>query len=268
VTALEDLFPDEDYRFHLTLRKGDLAEFFTAPDAAALAERRRWLTDDSDRCVAFLPAAEPLLAELEHLATVWGARVRERTGSGAERLAWISREFVPDVLLLPRGEANAFTLAAGAVCFPSWWSLAEKIGRSLDEIHGPVPGLNPALGGTINQFLARLRPGAAYCRVNWGLTATPELNLHPNRARPRLDSVRNSTHAFLRTEEQIVAALPVSGGVLFGIRIRLNPLADVLSRPALRAGFHRALRTMPDDLIAYKGLAGVRAAWLAASAPS
>jgi hypothetical protein len=266
MTSLAELFPDEDYRFHLTLRKGDLAEFFGGRDAAALAERRRWLADDLDRCVAFRPAAEPLLAELEGLAPAWGGGAARSDGTGPERLARVSRGLEPDLLLLARGAAEDFTLAGGAVCFPSWWSLAEKIGRSLDEIHGPVPGLNPALGGTINQFLARLRPGGAYCRVNWGLTATPELNLHPDRAQPRLDGPFDAARTWLRVEDQMVAALPASGGILFGIRIRVIPLGAVLGAPAPRAGFHRAVRTMPDDLVAYKGMTAVRAGLLAAAA--
>jgi hypothetical protein len=266
VTSFADLFPDEDFRFHLTLRKGDLAEFFAGRDPAALGERRRWLADEEAGCVAFRPEAEPLVGELEGMAAAWGGRPSSREIPGARRLVHFARDHEPDVLLLTRGADNSFTLAAGAVCFPSWWSLEEKIGRSLDEIHGPVPGLNPSLGGTINQFLAKLRPGASYCRVNWGLTATPELNLHPRREQPRLQGPLAVARTWLRVEDQILSLLPASGGILFGIRIRVAPLSEVLDEPATRAGFHRAVRTMPDDLVAYKGMAAIRAGLLAAAA--
>ncbi|MEY4090242.1 MAG: hypothetical protein RJB55_2513, partial [Verrucomicrobiota bacterium] len=44
------------------------------------------------------------------------------------------------------------------LCFPTSWSLEEKIGRGLEEIHGPVPGLNAALGPSIHQVLGRHTP--------------------------------------------------------------------------------------------------------------
>ena len=55
-------------------------------------------------------------------------------------------------------------------------------------------------------------------------------------------------------------------GIVFGIRIALHPLNTLLADPSLRAGFHRALRTMPADLAAYKGLAEARARLLELSA--
>ncbi|MES1166778.1 MAG: heme-dependent oxidative N-demethylase subunit alpha family protein, partial [Pseudomonadota bacterium] len=149
-------------------------------------------------------------------------------------------------------------LRAGAVCFPSSWALTEKTGLTLDEIHGVVPGLNPALAPAIGQFLGKLRPGAPFERANWGLAATPELNLHPALARPRLGAL-DVPRTWVRVEYQILAALPQTSGILFGIHIRNVPLAEILADPALRAGLHRALATMPDALAAYKGLTPVRA---------
>jgi hypothetical protein len=229
---LSELFPDRDYRFHLTLRRGDLAEFFGAPSAAVLAERRRWLAGDPARYVVGGPDSAPLVAE-------------------------------PDLALLAPDAAGEFRLRAGAVCFPSSWAVTEKFGRTLDDIHGVVPGLNPALAPAIGQFLRKLRPGAPYERANWGLAATPELNLHPALNRPRLGAELDVTRTWLRIEEQILAAMPATGGILFGIKIIVVPLARLLDDPALRAGLRRALATMPDELARYKGLAPVRAALLA-----
>jgi dimethylamine monooxygenase subunit A len=269
VASLEDLFPDEDYRFRLTLRKADLAEFFGTQDADVLEERRRWLQADPGRYVAYLPRAEPLLAELDEMASAWvPMRVPPPSpnGDGTKRLVRIAGELDPDFLLLTRDAGDSFTLAAGAVCFPSSWSLSEKIGRTLDEIHAPVPGLNSRLGGTINQFLTRLKPGTSYARVNWGLTATPERNMHPKLERARLSESQEIARVWLRVEEQVVASLPASQGILFGIRIRIVPLEQILGSPALRSGFHRAVRTMPGDLAAYKGIEMIRAHLVAASA--
>jgi hypothetical protein len=260
--SLTELFPDEDYRFHLTLRKGDLAEFFSSPQAGVLAERRHWLDMPLPLYAAAEAGAESMLAEAEAL----GGSPATGGFSPLQRVVNLGREWEPDFMLLARDGAGIFRLRAGAVCFPSAWSLPEKMGLTLDEIHGVVPGLNPALGATIGQFLNRLKPGTPYERANWGLAATPELNLHPSLGRPRLTAPLNPAQTWIRIEDQILAALPVSGGILFGIRLRLVPLQRMLDDLALKQGFHRALVTMPGPLAAYKGMAAVRDELITASA--
>lgn len=255
MTNLADLFPAEDFRFHLTLRRGDLAVFFapTPQHERLIRERGRWLEASAARYAALSFGAEPLLAEFAPLAGLPEGLTVIEAGRALE----------PDFLLLAPDEAGLFRLRAGALCFPTMWALEKKLGHTLEEIHDGVPGLNPALGGPLNQFLARLKPGPAYLRANWGLAATPELNLHPALGRPRLALPLDPARIWLRVEHQALAALPKTGGVVFGIRIAVMPLTDVLADVEVRAGFHRALRTMPEALAAYKGLAPVRAALLA-----
>ncbi|MBX3749390.1 MAG: DUF3445 domain-containing protein [Opitutaceae bacterium] len=260
---LAELFPDEDYRFHLTLRKGDLAEFFASPDPAALAERRVWLERDFARYGAATPAAGALLDELatwtEQNVGGIGAIDRAPTESW---LGPLGRTLVPDFMLLTR-EGAGFRLHAAMVCFPSSWEPAAKVGLDLDAIHQVVPGLNVSLGATIGQFLGKLRPGVAYERANWGLAASPERNLHPALGRPRLALPLAMDRIWVRIEDQILGVLPATGAILFGIRLRIIPLTDILAEPKLRCGFRRALATLPDELAAYKGLATVREALVA-----
>ena len=68
---------------------------------------------------------------------------------------------------------------AGAICFPSSWAPEEKLGLPVHTIHDPVPTLNEQLGVRIGKFLAGIRPGKAWERVNWGLSGSPGLNQHP-----------------------------------------------------------------------------------------
>jgi hypothetical protein len=63
---------------------------------------------------------------------------------------------------------------------------------------------------------------------------------------------------WVRIEDQILGVLPMTGAILFGIRLRIIPLGDLLAEPALRRGFRRALATLPEELAAYKGLAAIR----------
>jgi hypothetical protein len=166
----------------------------------------------------------------------------------------------PDFILLKHDrEQNAGPrLVAGCVCFPSSWSLADKVGRPVEWIHSVVPGLNDQLGARIGTFLRRMTPGQAWLRANWGLSRSPELNQHPERHLPRLDANVTSDEVWLRVEHQALVALPKSGGILFGIRIAVHPLAEVKQDPTAWVGLRRAMRTMPELMAAYKGVSTAR----------
>ena len=262
---LAELFPEEDYRFHLTLRKGDLDAFFSGASESVLRERATWLADGSGRFAAETEGSDPLISEFEGIASRWAGEAAARRKEACalqERLVALGRGLEPDFVLLSEDEAGVFRVRAGVVCFPSSWALTEKMGRSVDEIHGIVPGLNAALGATIGQFLRRLKPGASFERANWGLAATPEMNMHPSLGRPRLAPPLRIADVWLRIEDQLFAAMPVSAGVLFAIKLRVISLLTVMEDAELRNGFRRALATMPEPLAAYKGIAPVRGALL------
>jgi hypothetical protein len=144
------------------------------------------------------------------------------------------------------------------VCFSSHWDLREKLGLPMADIHAPVPGLNETLGRQIDGFLRRIKPGTSWERSNWGLTRTGELNLHPSRQLPRLDAGVTLDEAWFRLEEQSLVALPDSGGILFGIRLVIRPMREIKADPDARQGMIRALRTMPELMARYKGIAPAR----------
>ena len=258
-----DLFPAGDYRFHLTLRRGEPREFWRAADVSGrvLAERARWLAAEPTRYAALQPEAEPLLAEFVERVRDWGlvpsggplAGVR-----GYDGLLAIGARLEPDVLFLAPDADGNFRLRAGVLCFPTGWALEEKLGHTLDSIHGVVPGLHAALGAQIRQFLSKLKPGVAFLRDNWGIAATDELNLHPTRriAPPEMPVALD--RLWLRVEHQALMALPRSGGIVFGIRIALHRL-DRVAGSAAAPGLRNALETMPAELAEYKRIERVRA---------
>ncbi len=251
--ALVDLFPDEDFRLRLTLRRGEPAAFFRAQDAsgAVLAERRRWLASEPARYAALQPEGEPLLREFAGLCATWGvAEVRDLVGLGGA--------LEPDFLLMAPDAEGRFRLRGGALCFPTGWALEEKLGETMEAIHGVVPGLNPAIGAQIHQFMARLKPGGAFLRDNWGIAATAELNLHPARRGPAPALPVALERLWLRVEHQALVALPETGGVAFGIRIALHRLDRASAEPGVAAGLKRALGSMSAEMAAYKRLDVIR----------
>ena len=268
--SLADLFPDGDYRFQMRFERGKPEDFFkpTAENTTLLSQRRHWLRDTPESCAACLPECELLLNETIELAHRWGILTHAtqqrltQTPSPCERCAAFGEIIEPDFLLLNANAGGEFTLRGGCVCFPSSWSLEEKIGRPLEESHGVVPELNEQIGKQIHTFLGRLTPGTAWLRHNWGLSRSPELNQHPRRALPRLEASARIDEVWLRVEHQALVALPQSEGILFGIRITIHPLAQVKADAAAAERLGRALRTMPEPMAVYKNIAAARPALL------
>ncbi len=264
--SLRELLPSEDYRFQLRLTQGAPAEFFapTAEHTAIAAERSALLATSPARYAALEPEAEPMLAEAIELANAWATLTPEESrriadaNTAGERCLVLGAVWEPDFLLLKADAAGALRLRGGCVCFPSSWALEDKMSKTLAEIHGVVPGLNAAIGTPIETFLKRLRSGVAFHRSNWGLARCSNLNLHPALGRPRLASPLAIADVWLRVEHQALVALPKSGGILFGIRIRLHPLTEVKADVEAARGLRHALASMPEAMAEYKGLATVR----------
>jgi hypothetical protein len=258
-TTLERLFPDEDYRFHLRMERGDPASFFapTPLHEQWIAERQSWLRSDPHTYAALLPPGEPLMAEVSELAQSWNGFVPSPREPWPTLLA-LGEFWEADYLLLKSDADGEIRLYGGCLCFPSSWRLTDKLGQPIEFIHGPVPGLNANLAAAIHKFLAGLKPGAASLRHNWGLARSPELNHHPDLNPPRLDASVEMDEVWLRVEHQALVALPRSSGILFGIRVVNYPLADVLADSVAGLRLVRALETMPEAMAVYKGIGTAR----------
>ena len=265
MSELDRLFPDEDFRLHLTLRRGQPREFLAPRETAGelLPERRRWLGSHPDRHAALQPEGAPAWREACELLAACGLLSPLVEGTPSPRD--VGGLVEPDLLVMVKDEAGGWRLRGGVLCFPTSWSLEEKLGRGLEEIHGPVPGLNAGMGPSINQVLGRLPAGVSIERDNWGLAATDELNLHPARGLPAPALPAHLDSLWLRVEHQALIALPRSGAVLFGIRISLHRLDRIVGTAAGR-GLARALRSMPREMADYKRVDAVRGALASALA--
>ena len=259
--TLAELFPDGDYRFQLRFERGEPSDFFapTAGHEALIVERRRWLGAEPQSYAALLPSGEVLLDEAAELASVWnGFAPPPNAATRWQKCVALGEFWEADYLLLRCDPDDQIRLHGGCLCFPSSWRLVEKMGKPIEFIHGPVPGLNQSIGQGIHRFLAALKPGVASLRHNWGLARSPELNHHPDRALPRLDATVNANEVWLRVEHQALVALPKSNGILFGIRVVNHSLAEVKNDAVAVTRLCKVLETMPEEMARYKGLATAR----------
>lgn len=170
-------------------------------------------------------------------------------------LDWVGRFFQEDFLLLD----DEGILRAGQLCFPSGWSLAEKMNKPFLSIHEPLPSvMNPMLKAA-NTFMQRLALGKPMERTNWGFRLTNQLDLstrhtawyraHVEEQMKTLGLEEIGTRLWVRIEHQTLTRLP-GGYVLFTIHTFQNPLGhEPIERQKIMLSF---LKTVPPALIQYK----------------
>lgn len=164
-------------------------------------------------------------------------------------------------------------LTAAVLCFPSRWSLAEKLGRPLAEVHAPVPLYAERLAQPVDRFMQHVKEGHIAVRLNWSVLDESSLFQPTGKWRdahnPGVTADNAGTTLFLRVERQTLRRLPRSDAVLFGIRVHVYPLAAVIGTRACATRLAAAVRVLPDATQRYKSLLPIRAAllgWLDARA--
>lgn len=250
------------------LRPGEWLE----PDerrAQQLALKRRLVAEHREQVIAVTPdddggvraASEELLVSvraeltargLDELGIDPGADVDHAEVHPIEAVGLLTQE--DWCVHLPDADGR-WRLVAASVCFPTRWDLTQKIGRTVREIHAPVPGYDEQLGDAVDRFFGRLTPEAGVWRLNWNLLDDPAL-FQPVRdhrsGAVAVDEV--GQRIWLRVERQALVRLPVSGATVFSIRVHQDPLDVLCAEVEAVERVRGTLRALPPDAVAEKGL--------------
>lgn len=169
-------------------------------------------------------------------------------------LDWTGRQMAEDLLLL--SGTPGYPLVAGQLCFPNDWCLAGKLGRSIFEVHGPVPGFASTAGEATLKLFDKLKPERPVWRVNWAIKVTRRLDLPPlvnatfEAAKQEVTAANAGERCFFRIERQTLTRLP--SGILFTVKTSVAPIHTL--EAAEREALAITLRTTPPEMLAYKGL--------------
>jgi hypothetical protein len=251
-----------------------------------MAERRRLLHQRHDEVFAALQASDTartetlseLVGNLTTHAPDWFTRdgnvLRNRltdeswdlAAPPCDLLELAGRLVQEDLCIVQHGDDGPMFTAA-ILCFPTRWRLHEKLGKPLALVHGPVPFYSERLAAPVDRFMARVKPGHIASRLNWSVLEDPAM-FQPTRtwseqgnAAITQDNAGDSL--YLRVERQTLRRLPLSGAILFGIRVHCYPLARAITTPAAAARLAASVRALPEATMHYKRLQALGPALLA-----
>ncbi|WP_425417180.1 heme-dependent oxidative N-demethylase family protein [Oricola indica] len=222
-----------------------------------------------DALVHYLPDRFPAAYRREAAELVIGdGRRRVRLDPDDPAPLRTASMLVPEDLVLMRKFDDGWRLVAASLCFPSSWSLAEKFDRPLQIIHTTVPAFGPGTrtAGLIERIFDSLKVELPVERMNWSLQENADL-YHPRSKNQRDEATEGQggflagqpvETVYLRVERQTLRKMPVSGDILFTIRIHLDPLSVLPRHPGgqdLASGLEKQLAALNAKQLAYKGLA-------------
>src|SRR5690606_39121004 len=124
--------------------------------------------------------------------------------------------------------------------------------------------------GLIDRMFDKLQVGQPVERFNWSIQSGDAL-YHPLSNDERIDratgrptrfpDVEAAARAFIRVERQTLRKLPVTGDILFTIRIHMDPIALLKGMPdraTLAESFAGQLLALEPEQLDYKGMTADR----------
>ncbi len=214
--------------------------------AAQMAYRERLI--DGRRDVVFAEEPESRAAQAELLAALI-AHCGVDTAPDGPALIAAGRMVQEDFCILQQDAAGGeYRLTAAILCFPSRWSLTEKIGHQLTHIHGPVPDYTDDLAKRVNRMFEAVRVDQPLWRANWTVHSTDELHQPSGDFRETEDP---DGRLYIRVERQTFVRLPQTRAVVFGIRTYIDPLEAL--RPDEAGALQEALARLDADEVEYRG---------------
>lgn len=238
---------DKPYRITMGMRACEERDWLLRGSAATtmIEEKKKVLAEHHDQVFVMTPAGE---RGGQEAAALIAAALSSKMDSdeGIHPLQAAARLVAEDLVIMsPRSDApdelntpNApdapdaqYVLTAGVVCSPSRWDLREKVGRTMREIHEPVPDYD-SIAAPTDRFFTRLHDEDIIERTNWTVLDNsagfqPAPGPSWDRTIAEISDDELLQHLWLRLERQTLRRLPESGSVLFTILTECTRLDEV-----------------------------------------
>ena len=222
------------------------------------SRRQEYASLPADTLDAQFEAVAFLIEHCDHLCNGHNQLLAEPIDLSSDPMLTLATHLQEDLVILANDPQANYPVIGGVVCFPSGWSLPEKMGRGIVQVHQPVPSFKPLLASPTEQLLDRLKVGRSVWRMNWGIRPTKQLDQSPRHSGflAQQSALVNDEYAgarcFLRVERQTLTRLPKTGNILFTIHTHQSPLNSLSADQKQK--LTGTLQSCPAETLAYKGL--------------
>lgn len=224
----------------------------TLPNLNKIAESDVFEPDNSDSSSIQVEKKEALLNQkffFEHdndpkhyeICEEWILKNYPRKLSSKKYLE-IAKETEEDFLIHRINKEKDY-LSSAHVCFASHWKPEDKIGKSFDEIHNPVP-MN--LKNSKKLVQAMIHSGI-FERFVWSIVYEPKYNFHPRFEHKKFN--KEKPEVFLKIERQVTVGFSEHNFCLFILRQYLVEEKDIDKKL-----LSNIIESMVPEQRAYKGL--------------
>lgn len=180
------------------------------------------------------------MAEQTGVVLFEDARFEEaRLEEASSPLVALALSVPEDVCLMQRDTPGGdYRLVSACVCSPSYWSLPEKLGATLMELHQAVPDRTQTLADRMHAVFAALPKERVFERRNWSIHGSGALWQPQPAPDPEPDGP-----LWLRSERQCLRRID-RDSVLFTIGVELAPLAHIAAHDRARSALQSVLQSL------------------------
>jgi dimethylamine monooxygenase subunit A len=237
----DPIFRDGPPRFDVGLKPIALDKWLLPDDQAHWLPAKNDLLDRQPKAVfGESPGSQAGQTELAGLIS----EVAKTPMNDTDPALMACARLVSDDLVILKSEAGAWRVIACCLCSPTFFTAPYALGKTLAELHGPVPDGDFGLSARIARVFTGLSPTMILERHNWTVQwsdarYTPDGQMLRDAAE-QAPVTQAANNLFLRVERQTIRKLAVTGMIVFTIRIRLTKLHDIVADEQARAAFASA----------------------------
>lgn len=149
-----------------------------------------------------------------------------------------------------------YVFRAGQICSALGWNVGSKIGKTLPEIHAPVPDYKEKMQMSMDRYFTKKPTDKAIQRGSWGLEVDQPLYMPPGDPHEKLRDVQMAdldiSRCNLRVDWQTLRRLPLSGAIVFNFKALFTPIEEFRTEPYMPALVLKVLNEAKPNLMAYK----------------
>ncbi|KAI9894542.1 MAG: hypothetical protein M1814_001896 [Vezdaea aestivalis] len=242
-----------------------------------IAQRKELYVKNGTSVLNNLPGSEPACKELMEMATMFlcsrypelfwlsedktifhNGILNNTTNLKSTHPLEVLLENVPEDfgVMLRNPDDGFYYLRAGVICSALGWSLGQKMGMQLHQIHEPIPDYKEKMQFSMDRYFSKMPTERPIQRGSWGLEVDSPLYMPPGDPhesyREYQDGSLTISRCNLRVDWQTLRRLPLSGAIIFNFKAVFTPVEKFRNEPFIPALLLKVLKEGKKEIMKYK----------------